>query len=344
MAPSTEHSNWPRPVRRPRRLRRSEALRGLVRECRLTPDRLVYPVFVVDGDGRAEPIEAMPGQFLLSVDELIERCREAWNLGIRAFALFPRIEPKRKDPQAGEALCEDNVLCRCVRKLKEALPEACVITDVALDPYSSYGHDGLVDARGEVANDATVELLARVAVLHARIGADVVAPSDMMDGRVAAIRGALDGGGFDDVAIISYCTKYASAFYGPFREALGSAPVELPNVPKDKSSYQMDPANGREAELEAALDDAEGADILMVKPAMPYLDIVSRLRAASRLPVAAFQVSGEYAMIKAAAQRGWLDERECMTEALTAIARAGSDVIFTYAACEFAEWCRDSAL
>jgi porphobilinogen synthase len=229
-----------------------------------------------------------------------------------------------------------------VRAIKTALPEAYVVTDIALDPYSSDGHDGLVSDQGVVLNDETVEVLAAMAVLHARAQADMVAPSDMMDGRIGAIRKALDTAGHTEVAILSYTAKYASSLYGPFREALDSAPVEAPNVPRDKKTYQMDPANGREAAIEALLDEEEGADILMVKPALPYLDVISRVRAQSALPIAAYHVSGEYAMIKAAAQRGWLDERAGMTEALVSIARAGADVIFTYAALEYARWWRES--
>ena len=328
-------------VRRPRRLRQSPALRGLVRETRLTPDRLVLPVFVMDGSRHREPIGAMPGHARLSVDLLIDHCREAMKLGVSSFALFPAIRSALKTADAKEALNPDNLLCAAVRNLKEALPASCIITDIALDPYNSLGHDGLV-RHGEIVNDATVDVLAKMAVLHAKAGADVVAPSDMMDGRVAAIREALDAENFQKVAIISYTAKYASSFYGPFREALDSAPVDAPDVPHDKSTYQMDPANSREATVEAMLDEAEGADMLMVKPGLPYLDVIAKLRAATHLPIAAYHVSGEYAMVKAAAERGWLDERKCMTESLTSIARAGADVIFTYAALEYARWWREA--
>ncbi len=327
----------PQPWRRPRRLRRTRVIRRLVRETRLTPDRLVLPLFVVDGEDVAEPIAAMPGQARLSIDRLIARCAEALQLGVGAFALFPAIEPSRKTSDAAEALNAENLLCRAVRSLKTQLPDACIVTDIALDPYSSVGHDGLV-SKGTILNDETVELLATMAVLHAAAGADIVAPSDMMDGRVAAIRSALDSAGATDVAIISYTAKYASAFYGPFREALDSAPVDAENVPKDKKTYQMDPANAREALIEAMLDEDEGADLLMVKPALPYLDVITRLRMATELPIAAYQVSGEYAMLKAAATNGWLDEQAGMTEALLGIARAGADVIFTYAAMDYARW------
>jgi porphobilinogen synthase len=337
-------SNLPRPVRRPRRLRRSAALRGLVRETYLTPSRLVLPLFVTEGRQQSEPIGALPGHARLSIDLVLECCREALALGVNAFALFPFVPPVLKTPRADEALNPDNLLCRTVRAIKAALPQACVITDIALDPYSSHGHDGLVSDQGVVLNDETVDVLAAMAVLHARAQADMVAPSDMMDGRVGAIRRALDAAGHTDVAILSYTAKYASSLYGPFREALDSAPVEAPNVPRDKKTYQMDPANAREAALEALLDEDEGADILMVKPALPYLDVITRLRARTTLPIAAYHVSGEYAMIKAAAQRGWLDERAGMTEALVSIARAGADIIFTYAALEYARWWRESPL
>lgn len=316
-------------------------IRRLVRETRLSPDRLVLPLFVVDGTDVRQPIEAMPGQARLSVDLIVARCQEALENGVGAFALFPALDPALKSPDAAEALNSENLLCRAVRALKGAVPEACLITDIALDPYSSLGHDGLV-RQGSIVNDETVDVLARMAVLHAAAGADIVAPSDMMDGRVAAIRTALDSAGATDVTIISYTAKYASAFYGPFREALDSAPVEADDVPRDKKTYQMDPANSREATVEAMLDDAEGADILMVKPALPYLDIIARLRRATELPLAAYQVSGEYAMVKAAAEHGWLDERDCMTEALLGIARAGADLIFSYAALDYARWWRDS--
>ncbi|MHC4947015.1 MAG: porphobilinogen synthase [Planctomycetota bacterium] len=330
----------PRPDRRPRRLRRTAAIRALVRETVLPPGRLVLPLFLIEGRDRAEPIEAMPGQARLTIDRAVARCEEATELGVASFALFPALDASQKTPDAQDAADPDNLLCRAVRALRERLPDACLITDVALDPYSSLGHDGLVSDEGVVLNDETVDVLAEMSVVHARAGADMVAPSDMMDGRVAAIRAALDRAGATDVGILSYTAKYASSFYGPFREALDSAPVDAPNVPRDKKTYQMDPANAREAVLEMALDEMEGADILMVKPAMPYLDVITRLRARTALPIAAYHVSGEYAMVKAAAERGWLDERACMTEALLAIARAGADLVFTYAALDYARWWR----
>ncbi|MHC4273010.1 MAG: porphobilinogen synthase [Planctomycetota bacterium] len=341
--PGQEPGDLPLPVRRPRRLRRTAAIRGLVRETDLSPARLALPLFLIEGKDRAEPIDAMPGCARLSIDRAICACEEAMALGVQSFALFPAIDAALKTPNADAALDPDNLLCRAVAAIRQALPEACVITDIALDPYSSLGHDGLVSPKGEILNDETVEILARMAVLHAAAGVDIVAPSDMMDGRVAAIRSALDESGGQHVAILSYTAKYASSFYGPFREALDSAPAEAPNVPRDKKTYQMDPANAREALVEAALDEQEGADILMVKPALPYLDVIARLCERTDLPVAAYQVSGEFAMIKAAARAGWLDERACMSEALLSIARAGADIIFTYAALDYARWLRDDA-
>ena len=337
-----EHFKWERPVRRPRRLRRTAAIRGLVCETRLTPDRLVLPQFVVEGKDVVSEIASMPGRSRLSIDRTIEECRQAMALGVRAFALFPVVDPSKKSADGREALNPDNLVCRAVRAIKEAHPEACLIADVALDPYSSAGHDGIVSAEGVVLNDESVEILARMAVVCAQAGADIVAPSDMMDGRVRAIRTALDRSGCTDTAILSYTAKYASSFYGPFREALDSAPVEAGNAPRDKKTYQMDPANAREALTEAMLDEAEGADMMMVKPGLPYLDIIVKLRERTALPIAAYHVSGEYAMIKAAARLGWLDEKSCMVESLTAIARAGADVIFTYAALDYARWWRES--
>ncbi len=332
----------PRPHRRPRRLRRNSTIRAMVRETRLTPDRLVLPLFVLDGTNKAEPIGAMPGHSRLSVDLAIKACKEAMDVGVGAFAIFPAVDPSLKTPDAREALNQDNLLCRVVKSIKDALPNAYIITDIALDPYSSMGHDGLLSKSGVILNDETVDVLAGMAVVHSEAGADVVAPSDMMDGRVGAIREALDSANYAEVAILSYTAKYASAFYGPFREALDSAPVDAPNVPKDKKTYQMDPANTREASVEAMLDEDEGADILMVKPALPYLDVISRLRMQTDLPIAAYNVSGEYAMLKAAAEKGWLDEKACVTEALLGIARAGADIIFTYSAVDYARWWSES--
>ncbi len=320
----------PRPVRRPRRLRRSAAIRGLVRETRLTPDRLVLPLFLIDGENRSEPIDAMPGQARLSIDKAVEQCRRAIELGVCAFDVFQATDPSLKTPEGKEALNPENLTCRAVRAIKKAVPEACCITDIALDPYSSMGHDGLVSKSGVILNDETVDILAKMAVLHAEAGADIVSPSDMMDGRIIALRTALDAAGHQDIAILSYTAKYASAFYGPFREALDSAPVDLPNVPKDKKTYQMDPANAREAMVEAELDLEEGADILMVKPALSYLDIIGAVRSRFDVPVAAYNVSGEYAMVKAAAAAGWIDERAVRHEMLLSMKRAGADLILSY--------------
>ena len=311
---------------RPRRNRKSDAIRRLVRETRLCPSDLVWPLFVVEGRGERVPIASMPGCERLSGDLIVEEAAEAFKLGIPAVALFPALPDALKDPTAKESTNPDGLLQRTVRDLKSAVPELCVITDVAMDPYSSDGHDGLV-RDGRILNDETLPILADMAVSQAEAGADMVAPSDMMDGRVGYIRGALDAAGFTEVGILSYAVKYASAFYGPFREALDSAPRG-----GDKNTYQMDPANAREALREVAHDVEEGADMLMVKPALPYLDVISTVKSSVDLPVAAYQVSGEYAMLTAAARNGWLDERAIFHESLTAIKRAGADMILTYAA------------
>jgi porphobilinogen synthase len=324
---------------RPRRRRSTRAIRALVRETTLPPERLVLPVFLHEAT-EAAAIAAIPGHARHSIPGALRLCEEAMELGIGAVALFPQVPDSRKTSDAGEAVREGNLIVSAVRELRRALPELCIMTDVALDPYNSDGHDGLVSDKGTILNDETVEMLARMAVLHAAAGADVVAPSDMMDGRVGAIRDALDSAGRTDTLILSYTAKYASAFYGPFREALDSAPTSRPGVPGDKRTYQMDPANAREARIEARLDEAEGADILMVKPALLYLDIIAKLRAATDLPIAAYHVSGEYAMLKSAAERGWLDERAALSESLLAIARAGADIIFTYGAMDYARWWR----
>jgi porphobilinogen synthase len=310
---------------RPRRNRRTESIRRLVRETSLTPDHLILPLFVCDGKNRKVAIASMPDVFRLSRDLLVKEARAAWKLGIPAVALFPALPDRLKDATAREALNPDGLLQQTVRALKNAVPEMTVITDVAMDPYSSDGHDGLVDERGRIDNDRTLDILAEMAVAQAQAGADLVAPSDMMDGRVGALRAALDATGHSEVGILAYSAKYCSAFYGPFRDALGSAPRH-----GDKKTYQMDPANAREAVREVLLDVAEGADIVMVKPAGPYLDIVRAVREAVHVPVAAYQVSGEYAMIKAAAKLGWLDEAAAMQESLLAIRRAGADLVLTY--------------
>jgi porphobilinogen synthase len=320
---------------RPRRNRASAGMRALVRENRLAAANLVLPLFIQEGPASETPIASMPGVARLGIERAVERAREALALGIPAVALFPKLDDRLKSVRAEESVNPEGLLARCVRALKQSLPGLVVITDVAMDPYSSDGHDGLVHA-GKVVNDHTLPILAAMAVAQAKAGADVVAPSDMMDGRVAAIRAALDGAGFGEVAICSYCVKYASAFYGPFRDALDSAPRKLAGVPADKATYQMDPANLREALREVALDLAEGADWLMVKPGLPYLDVVRAVRDASPLPVAVYHVSGEYAMLKAAAANGWLDYQGCLLESLLAMRRAGADIIFTYGAIDAA--------
>jgi porphobilinogen synthase len=324
---------------RPRRNRASPGLRALVRETRLDAAQLVLPMFVQEGPDSITPIAAMPGVARLGIERAVAVAREAVALGVGAVALFPALDDRLKSVRAEESVNPDGLLQRAVRALKAALPGLVVITDVAMDPYSSDGHDGLVEG-GRIANDPTLPILAAMAVAQARAGADVVAPSDMMDGRVAAIRAALDAAGFAEVAICSYCVKYASAFYGPFREALDSAPRAGGGVPADKKTYQMDPANVREALREVALDEAEGADWLMVKPGLPYLDVVRAVREATALPIAAYHVSGEYAMLKAAAEKGWLDYPRCLLESLVALRRAGADLIFTYGALDAARLLR----
>jgi porphobilinogen synthase len=318
-------------LERPRRNRRSAGIRSLVRETHLGPEHLVLPLFVQEGQGIATPIGSMPGQARLTVDLVVEKAREAFALGIPAVEVFPRIPEEQKDSRAAESTNDAGLVPRAVRALKQALPELTVITDVALDPYSSDGHDGVV-IDGRIDNDASLPILAAMAVAQARAGADVVAPSDMMDGRIGAVRRALDEAGFSDVLVCSYCCKYASAFYGPFRDALDSAPRA-----GDKKTYQLDPANFRECAREVALDEAEGADWLMVKPGLPYTDVIRFVRDASSLPVAVYHVSGEYSMLKAAAERGWLDYDRCLLESLMCLRRAGADIIFTYGAIDAAK-------
>jgi len=328
---------------RPRRNRRLAALRGLIRETRLHPAQLVYPLFVHEAD-TDEPIDSMPGCVRWSERGFDRGLRahleQAAELGVRSVILFPKIPADHKTPGADSAWDAKGLIPRVVRKLKASLPELAVMTDVALDPYNADGHDGLVAASGEIENDRSVSALVKQALCHAEAGADVVAPSDMMDGRVGAIRAALDAAGHMHVGILSYTAKYASALYGPFRGALDSAPRAREHVPSDKSTYQMDPANATEAIRELRLDEAEGADMVMVKPAGAYLDVIRRVRDATTLPVAAYQVSGEYLMIKAASASGWLDERAAALETLTAIRRAGADIILTYYAVQAARWLR----
>ncbi len=316
---------------RPRRNRKTDAIRSLVRENTLSAQNLIYPLFVHDGKADGE-IESMPGKKRLGTNGLLKEAENSLKAGVTAFMLFPAIAEGLKSPAGREAENPRGVVPETVRRLKKEFPEATVITDVALDPYSSNGHDGVVSASGKILNDATVEILCRQVLCHAAAGADMVAPSDMMDGRVGAIREALDESGHTDTSILSYTAKYASCFYGPFRGALGSAPKS-----GDKKTYQMDPANVREALRELSLDEAEGADIVMVKPASHYLDVISAFRESTFLPVAAYQVSGEYLMIKSAAAKGWLNERDAIMESLLSIKRAGADMIATYFAPEAAE-------
>lgn len=322
---------------RPRRLRAGAGIRRFARETRLHVDHLVAPLFVVEGEDISQEISSMPGQFRLSLDKLVQEVQEIQDLGIPAVALFPKIPEGQKDSTGSECMNRAGLFPRAIRAVKAAAPELLVISDVALDPYSSDGHDGIV-RDGKILNDETLEVLARMAIVQAEAGADIIAPSDMMDGRIAALRDALDSGGFVDTTLLSYTAKYASAFYGPFRDALDSAPRHRDGVPPDKKTYQMDPSNSREAMREVMLDLEEGADMVMVKPAIPYLDIIYRLREVSDVPVAAYHVSGEYAMLSAAAANGWLDRREAILESLTAIRRAGADVILTYFAKEAAQW------
>ena len=321
------------PQTRPRRLRRHDWSRRLVRENRLTVDDLIWPIFVHDGENRRTPISSMPGVERLSIDLLVKAVANAAELGIPAVAIFPATDPSLKNEEATEAINPENLVCRAVRAIKAANLEIGVICDVALDPYTSHGQDGLV-RDGYVVNDETLKVLCEQAIVQAQAGCDVIAPSDMMDGRIGAVRKALDSAGFEHVQIMSYSAKYASAYYGPFRDAVGSAG----NLGKgDKRTYQMDPANGDESLREVALDIAEGADMIMVKPGMPYLDIVHRVKSAYGVPTFAYQVSGEYAMIAAAAQNGWIDRKKVMLESLLCFKRAGADGILTYFAVEAAE-------
>jgi len=321
---------------RPRRLREKSLLRRLVRETTLRADDLIYPLFVVHGRGVREPIPSMPGQSRVSVDELVKEAKDAAGMGIPGILLFGL--PEDKDPRGSEAYAEDGVVQQAVRAVKDTVPDLLVVTDVCLCQYTSHGHCGVVEG-GSVKNDPTLELLARTAVSHVEAGADMVAPSDMMDGRVGAIRDALDEGGWVETPIMAYSAKYASCFYGPFRDAADSTPQF-----GDRRSYQMDPANVAEAMREIALDLDEGADIVMVKPALPYLDVIARARAEFGAPLAAYSVSGEYAMIKAAGRLGWLDEERAMLEALVAIRRAGADIVITYFAKDVARLLERGAL
>jgi porphobilinogen synthase len=321
----------PFPQTRLRRLRATRALRGLVRETRLTPADFAYPLFVAHGLDRREPIEAMPGVDRLSIDHAVAEAQEVADLGIPAVVLFGL--PASKDEEGSGAYDEEGIVQLATRAIKQALPDLLVITDLCLCEYTSHGHCGVVLPDGTIDNDATLELLSRTAISQARAGADIVAPSDMMDGRVGTIRQALDDDGHSDTPILAYSAKFASAFYGPFREAVDSTPAF-----GDRRSYQMDPANGHEALREVLLDVEEGADIVMIKPALPYLDVIRRVKDRAGMPVAAYNVSGEYAMIKAAAAAGYLDERAAALEALTSIRRAGADIVITYHAKDAARW------
>ena len=318
------------PAHRPRRLRKTELLRGLVRETRLSIANFIYPMFVCPGGNVRQEVSSMPGVFQQSVDKIVEDCREVESLGIPGVILFGL--PETKDPRGASSLQKDGVVQRAIEAIRRAKLNLVVITDVCLCEYTDHGHCGVIE-NGEVANDATLEILAEQSLSHARAGADVVAPSDMMDGRVAAIREKLDANSFQDLPILSYAAKYCSGFYGPFREAADSTPQF-----GDRRSYQMDSANAREALKEVALDLEEGADMIMVKPALPYLDIITRVRQEFSVPVAAYNVSGEYSMVKAAAQNGWLDEKRAALEILTGIQRAGADIILTYHAKDAARW------
>lgn len=327
------------PSTRPRRMRRDDFSRRMQRENRLCADHLILPVFVLDGEGREEAIGSMPGVFRRSVDGTLEVARRCIELGVPAIAIFPCVDAELKSASADEAWNPDGLVQRTVRAIKERYPELGVITDIALDPYTIHGQDGLLDAHGYVANDATVDALVQQALSHAKAGADIVAPSDMMDGRVGAIRVALEAAGFHNTRILAYSAKYASSFYGPFRDAVGSA-ANLGGG--DKYTYQIDPANGDEAILEVDLDIAEGADMIMVKPGMPYLDIVWRVKQHTGFPTYVYQVSGEYAMLKAAAMNGWLNERAVVLESLLAFVRAGANGVLTYYALDAAQWLREA--
>ncbi|MFB0494063.1 porphobilinogen synthase [Mucilaginibacter sp. SG538B] len=318
-------------LQRPRRNRKSEVIRQMVQETHVSAANLIFPLFIIDGVNQKSEVASMPGIFRNSIDNLLREIESCLKLGLNSFDLFPNIAEELKDKFATESYRDESLYLRAIREVKKNFPEACVITDVAMDPYSSDGHDGIVE-NGVILNDETLDVLGKMALAHAQSGADIIAPSDMMDGRVGYIRNVLDDNGFTNVSIMSYSAKYASAFYGPFRDALNSAPKF-----GDKKTYQMNPANQREALIEAELDELEGADFLMVKPALPYLDVIKLIKDNTELPVAAYNVSGEYAMIKAAIQRGWLNEQRAITEVLTSIRRAGATAILTYHAKEVLE-------
>ena len=317
------------PIRRNRRLRTNEAIRSLVRETYITPNDFLVPLFIVEGKGIKEEIASMPNYYRYSLDLLKDEVKTLWSLGLKSVLLFVKVDDKLKDNKGTEALNPKGLMQRAIKTVKDVCPDMLVMTDVALDPFSSYGHDGIIE-NGKIINDATVEVLAEMSVSHAEAGANFVAPSDMMDGRILGIREALDQSNLIDVGIMSYSAKYASAFYGPFRDALDSAPVDIVDVPKDKKTYQMDFANRDEAIKETEMDINEGADIVMVKPGLCYLDIVRDIKNTFDVPLAVYQVSGEYAMLKAAAEKGWLDHDAVMLEQVTSIKRAGADIIASY--------------
>jgi porphobilinogen synthase len=317
------------PIRRNRRLRKTEAIRSLVRETIISPNDFLVPLFVVEGQGIKEEIASMPNYYRYSLDLLKDEIKTLWSLGLKSVLLFVKVDDALKDNKGTEALNPNGLMQRAIKTVKSVCPEILVMTDVALDPFSSYGHDGIIE-HGKIVNDATVEVLAEMSISHAEAGADFVAPSDMMDGRILGIREGLDQSNFIDVGIMSYSAKYASSFYGPFRDALDSAPVDFQNIPKDKKTYQMDFANRDEAIRETEMDINEGTDIVMVKPGLCYLDIVRDIRNLFDIPIAVYQVSGEYAMLKAASEKGWLDHDSVMLEQVTSIKRAGADIIASY--------------
>ena len=324
---------------RPRRLRKHSTIRSLVRETSFTVEDLIYPLFIIEGEKQREKVKSMPGVERLSIDQLMLEAKEIVALKIPAIALFPVISADRKSEEAQESYNSDGLIQRAVRELKRSFPDLLVITDVALDPFTSHGQDGLIDKDGYVVNDETVEVLVKQAISHARAGADIVAPSDMMDGRIGAIREALEENGFIHTSILAYSAKYASSFYGPFRDAVGSSG----NLGKsDKKTYQMDPANSNEAIHEVEMDIAEGADMVMIKPGLPYLDILSSVKKTFGVPTFAYHVSGEYAMLKAASANGWIDEMPVVLETLTCFKRAGADAVLTYYAKEIAQWISDN--
>ncbi|MDH5476257.1 MAG: porphobilinogen synthase [Cyclobacteriaceae bacterium] len=318
-------------LKRPRRNRKSAAIRDLVQENVVTINDFIFPLFLLEGKNKRVEVASMPGIYRLTLDLMLKEIEECLKLGIKAFDVFPVVDDKHKDKEATQSINENFFYLTALREIKAQFPEAIIMTDVAMDPYSSDGHDGLVDEDGNILNDETLEILGAMAVSQAETGIDIIGPSDMMDGRVEYIRDALDDNGFENVSIMSYTAKYASAFYGPFRDALDSAPKS-----GDKKTYQMNPANQREAIIEADLDEEEGADFLMIKPALAYLDVIKMLKDHSDLPIAAYNVSGEYAMLKAAGLKGWLDYEKAMQETLLSIKRAGADIILTYHAKEFA--------